>query len=40
MKPLSGKAQVQPQQLAALNAALASLSAEQRVAWAFEHLPG
>ncbi|MFC5525522.1 phosphoadenylyl-sulfate reductase [Rhodanobacter ginsengisoli] len=31
---------VEPQALAALNASLAPLSAEQRVAWAFEHLPG
>ncbi len=29
-----------PQLLAALNASLLKLGAEQRVAWAFEHLPG
>lgn len=32
--------EMEPQRLAALNAALIPLSAEQRVAWAFEHLPG
>jgi len=31
---------MEPAQLAALNAMLASLGAEQRVAWALEHLPG
>lgn len=30
----------EPRALAALNASLAPLTAEQRVAWAFEHLPG
>lgn len=33
-------AEPESQRLAELNATLASLSAEKRVAWAFEHLPG
>jgi phosphoadenosine phosphosulfate reductase len=40
MTRLPADTEPEPQQLAALNATLASLSAEQRVAWAFEHLPG
>jgi phosphoadenosine phosphosulfate reductase len=40
MTRLPAETEPEPRQLAALNATLASLSAEQRVAWAFEHLSG
>jgi phosphoadenosine phosphosulfate reductase len=40
MTRLPADTEMEPQQLAALNATLASLSAEQREAWAVEHLPG
>ena len=40
MTRLPAETEPEPRQLAALNATLASLSAEQRVTWAFEHLPG
>lgn len=40
MKLLTADAEVAPRQLAALNSMLAPLSAAERVAWAFEQLPG
>jgi phosphoadenosine phosphosulfate reductase len=40
MSALSVALDDRPQRLDALNAALASMTAAQRVAWAFEHLPG
>ena len=40
MTRLPADTEPEPRQLTALNATLASLNAEQRVAWAFEHLPG
>lgn len=40
MSALSVALDDRPQRLNAVNAALASMSAARRVAWAFEHLPG
>ncbi|HXD36119.1 MAG TPA: phosphoadenosine phosphosulfate reductase family protein, partial [Rhodanobacter sp.] len=40
MKLLPVDTEADTQRLAAINATLAALNAEQRVAWALEHLPG